>query len=417
MWNFGWNHRRKALIFQDSIGIEIKENEVVLAFLKQSLKGVRLAAHSVYAVEANKPKRELLEEIRSYISEFREENQIHTANLVMGLSNGEVILREIVYPLTVKENLQTTLTYDIDKYIPLSVDEIYFDHQVIEEDRGNNQLKILLAIMKKKDCEPYLSFCRQWPGGVFGLCLSAVAAANCYAFLSGKRKSPLNGRVRDILMQQGDVLSDREVFRPSSLHDAGISSSDLIPAFGLGLEVLWEAPIRINLLPQEVRKKPSRKGIYALIGLVSLLILSMATCSGGYLYRRHQQLKFMEGEAKRLSSEVTTVTEMQERIKEIAARLKTLKEISEGDHSALDILRELTQVIPDTAWVTDLKLTGKEIQLNGYAQSASELIPLLEGSPMFEDVAFRSAITKDVKQNKERFVIGLSPVSLKETEE
>jgi general secretion pathway protein L len=405
------------LIFQDSIGIEIKENEVVLAFLRQTFKGVRLAAHSVYAVEDNMSKRELLEEIRSYISEFREENQIHTANLVMGLSNGEVILREIEYPMAVKENLQTTLIYDIDKYIPLPADEIYFDHQVIEEDRMNNQLKILLAVIKKRDCEPYLSFCRQWPGGVFGLCLSAVAAVNCYAFLSGKRKSPLNGRVREILMQPGDVLSDREVFQPSHLHNVGIPSSDLIPAFGLGLEVLWEAPIRINLLPQEVRKKPSRKGIYTLIGLVSLLILSIATCGGGYLYHRQLQLRLMEGEAKRLSLEVMTVTEMQERIKEIEARLETIREISEGEHSAVDILRELTQVIPDNTWVTEFRLMDKGIQLTGYAESASELIPLLEESPLFEDVAFRSAITKDAKQNKYRFVIGLNPVSLKEKEE
>jgi Tfp pilus assembly protein PilN len=405
------------LIFQDSIGIEIKEDEVVLAFLKQSFKGVRLAAHSAYAVEANKSKRELLGEIRTYISEFREENQIHTANLVMGLSNGEVILREVEYPMAVKENLQATLGYDIDKYIPLSADEVYFDHQVIEEDRGNNRLKIVLAMIKRTDCEPYISFCRQWPGGVFGLCLSAVATANCYVFLYGKRKSPLNGRVREILMQQGDVLSDREVFRPSSLHKVGIPSSDLIPAFGLGLEVLWEAPIRINLLPREVRKKPSRMGIYALIGLVFLLILAIATCGGGYLYRRQMQLRAMEGEAKRLSSEVSTVREMQENIKEIEARLETLKEISQGEYSALDILRELTQVIPDTAWVTDFRLTDKGIQLTGYAQSASELIPLLEESPLFEDVAFRSAITKDAKQNRERFVIGLNPVSLRESKE
>lgn len=398
------------MIFQDSIGIDIKHNEVVLAYLKQSFKGVRLAAHSVYTMETGKSGKEGLEALKSIISDFKVENQIHTSNLVIGLSNEAIILREIEYPIAVKENLRSTLDYDIDKYIPLSADEVYFDHQVIEEDRVNNRLKILLALMKKSDCEPYLSFCRKWPGGVYGLCLSSVATVNCHAFLSGNKKRFLNGHIRELLMQEGDVLPDRDVFHPSALARVGIPAPGLIPAFGLGMEILWEVPIRINLLPMEIRKKPSRIGHYTLIGLVALLILCGAAWGGGTLLRQEMRLGAVEEEIGRLSSEVITVSKTQERIKEIEDNLQTLKAIKGGDPLTLDILRELTRTIPETAWLTEFRLTDKGIQLSGYAQSASELIPLLEASPLFEDVVFLSASTRDPRQGKERFHIGLQPI-------
>jgi Tfp pilus assembly protein PilN len=406
----GRNCRRGTLIFQDSIGIDIKQDEVVLAYLKQSFRGVRLAAHSVYSMESGKSQKEKLDALPSFIGEFKDENQIPTSNLVMGLSNEKVILREIEYPLAVKENLRSTLDYDIDKYIPLSADEIYFDYQVIEEDRANNRLKILLAMMKKTDCEPYLSFCRKWPSGVYGLCLSAVGTANCYAFLSGDKKYPLNKRVREILMKGEEILSDESVFQPSSLRGANIPSPNLIPAFGLAVEILWEVPVRINLLPVEVRKKPSRIGQFTLIGLIALLILSGAAWGGGHLFRQQMRVRAIEEEAKRLSSEVATVTKMQERIKEIEEHIEILKGVRGGGPSLLDMLKELTEIIPETAWVKDFRLTDKGISLEGYAESASELITLLEGSPLFENVVFNSAVRSDAKEEKESFSISLQPV-------
>ena len=90
--------------------------------------------------------------------------------------------------------------------------------------------------------------------------------------------------------------------------------------------------------------------------------------------------------------------------------------IKGGDQLILDVLRELTETIPETAWLTEFRLTDKGIQLSGYAQSASELIPFLELSPLFEDVVFLSASTRDPRQGKERFHIGLKPVSLKASE-
>jgi general secretion pathway protein L len=148
-----------------------------------------------------------------------------------------------------------------------------------------------------------------------------------------------------------------------------------------------------------------------LIGLIALLILLGAAWGGGQLFRQQMRVRAMEEEAKRLSSEVATVTKMQERVKEIEGHIEILKDVRDGSPSLLDILKELTEIIPETAWVKDFRLTDKGISLNGYAESASELITLLESSPMFENVVFNSAVRPDAKEKKESFNISLQLVS------
>jgi len=61
--------------------------------------------------------------------------------------------------------------------------------------------------------------------------------------------------------------------------------------------------------------------------------------------------------------------------------------------------------MPQTAYITDFKLTGNKLGLYGMADSASELISILEESPLFMDVAFLSAI-RNSREGKEIFRIG-----------
>jgi len=71
----------------------------------------------------------------------------------------------------------------------------------------------------------------------------------------------------------------------------------------------------------------------------------------------------------------------------------------------------LAQLLPSTVWIWNLKYTGKEIEISGFADSASDLIPLLDKSPLFEKVEFFAPVTKErerkmgVDKEKERFKI------------
>jgi general secretion pathway protein L len=73
----------------------------------------------------------------------------------------------------------------------------------------------------------------------------------------------------------------------------------------------------------------------------------------------------------------------------------------------LEILRQLSDELPADAWFTRFSIVDGKGDVEGHADSASALIPLLAASPLLGDVSFLSPITKG-KDGKETFRIGFT---------
>ncbi len=65
----------------------------------------------------------------------------------------------------------------------------------------------------------------------------------------------------------------------------------------------------------------------------------------------------------------------------------------------IDLLRELTNIIPKNAWLSRVKIAGNQINLEGYSPSASGLVEILEASPYFQKVEFSSPTFRDARLN------------------
>jgi Tfp pilus assembly protein PilN len=81
--------------------------------------------------------------------------------------------------------------------------------------------------------------------------------------------------------------------------------------------------------------------------------------------------------------------------KEELKRMASLKKIETGEISKIEILKELAQLLPGTVWIWNLKYGNREVEINGFAESASDLIPLLDKSLLFERVEFVSPTTRE----------------------
>ena len=185
---------------------------------------------------------------------------------------------------------------------------------------------------------------------------------------------------------------------------------EVYPSIGLALRGISRTRWNINLLPLNLRKKISRVGLYAAVLLsFASLVLAGALFVRPFLQER-EELKRVLAEVKELKPKVDAIEAVQKR------REKTEKEvqefetlISEGT-SRLQILRELSEILPSTVWVWNLKLKSRDVELNGFANSASDLIAILDKSPYFEKVEFTSPVTKERRLfgeqvEKERFKI------------
>lgn len=73
----------------------------------------------------------------------------------------------------------------------------------------------------------------------------------------------------------------------------------------------------------------------------------------------------------------------------------------------LDVVSELTKLMPDSAHLTELRLSADAMDLTGVAGDAPGLIATLEASKLFKDVKFRSPVMRRPELGKDRFEISL----------
>ncbi len=71
-------------------------------------------------------------------------------------------------------------------------------------------------------------------------------------------------------------------------------------------------------------------------------------------------------------------------------------------------LKELTEILPDSARLTELTLSGDTMDLAGLASDAPGLIASLEASKLFKNVRFRSPVTRRPETTKDLFEISLT---------
>ena len=452
--------------FQASVGINIECHRVSMVYLKRSLKGISLAGQAVRDLEKTEDADKAVE-VAAVVNEFLHRHGIPSADIFLGIQRDQVILRYIELPLAVKENLRGTLVYEMERYIPLSVEDIYFDFQIVDEDRAAGKLKVLLAAARKAIIDPYLAPENRPGTGVSGIEINSTALVNCLsdqtvssmasprAFLlsrdgrlelglvtnnrltysrcvatdhmiesSGRlvndeldllRKNMDSGpdSLEVILCGSNDALADlvrgREDFSPGSmdLSRAGLSSDLLAPAYGLALRGMQKTPMAINLLPLALRKKVSKTPYYAMFVLAGLLVLAVLGWGMSNVLHQRHKIATLESELEQLGVEVAAVNRVRDRVNKAEERIEALNTLRRRHVPALNLLRELSGEVPPDAWFNRFYIAGDKGDIEGYADSASALIPLLASSPLVEDVSFLSPITKD-STGQEKFRIGFN---------
>ena len=69
----------------------------------------------------------------------------------------------------------------------------------------------------------------------------------------------------------------------------------------------------------------------------------------------------------------------------------------------LQVIDALSKLVPTDSWLTGLVCNGRTIEISGYSPRASDLVGLVEGSTLFENPRFTSAITLAPDGKREHF--------------
>lgn len=165
-------------------------------------------------------------------------------------------------------------------------------------------------------------------------------------------------------------------------------------------------PIPVNFLATEAQASPAPRQGGLNARLLALTAAGLAA-SAAYLYvdRHEKAWQNLQAQSAKLKVKAMAQKEALAKSQLAFAEIANYQKLRADMVSKVAILEELTRILPDNAWVTDLKIDGTTVDISGLAASAAALVPVLERSKVFVDATSTASLTFDPREEKERFSI------------
>ncbi len=174
-----------------------------------------------------------------------------------------------------------------------------------------------------------------------------------------------------------------------------------VPALAVALREPTKGALRTNLMPQELRPRPFPWPVAVTAALAAIALLLALAVPALTAIRDERRLLALNRAIEGVATDVRRAEELAAEVERARREVETLRSFEAQHVRALPFLRELTEMLPPDVWLTNLSVDRKGIELAGFANAASQLIPLLEASPGLERVEFTSPVTKG--RDREQF--------------
>jgi Tfp pilus assembly protein PilN len=161
--------------------------------------------------------------------------------------------------------------------------------------------------------------------------------------------------------------------------------------------------IKLNLLPGELRVHQTRWG-YVPSAILILVILGLLLALGlNQMVQNRKLVRELDGQILALKAPVRRIQSIRDQSEEMGKRVQSLDDLLGKRDMNLEILQELTNVLPPDTFLLNYTYRDGTVGLTGLSGSASDLIPKLEKSRLLKDVAQKGIIYKDPQTGKDRF--------------
>ena len=138
--------------------------------------------------------------------------------------------------------------------------------------------------------------------------------------------------------------------------------------------------------------------------VAACLIALPATAAHAY-WRYSSAIASLDSEVEGLDGEVKVVRALSKQRTDRIARLQAVRMEKAQAVPLVSVWEEMTKIIPDNTWLSDLAVDGDKVTFTGLSKSASDLIALLEASPLFSNPTFAAPVVRAPDADGERFTI------------
>jgi general secretion pathway protein L len=266
--------------------------------------------------------------------------EVSTGRVLLRLTRRQALVRRVVLPLATLEDLRHVLGFEMERQTPFSAEQVYFDYRVVHKHVERQQVEVDLYVVPR------------------------VA-------------------VDGLLLRLG-----RMGIRPTII-DVGEPEDTSAPS--------------INLLPVERRAARASGGQRLNRWLMALLVLLLIAAVAVPLWEKRRTVVTLLPLAEKARQEAEQVAALRGELETAVTDAQFLAEKKHQSPVVIDILDELTKILPDDTWLQVLELRGDEVRLQGESAQATALVGLVEASPMLQGAAFQSPVTRNPVTGAERF--------------
>jgi general secretion pathway protein L len=176
------------------------------------------------------------------------------------------------------------------------------------------------------------------------------------------------------------------------------------------LAVGAEGGSALNLLPGEPGHGRRDSRLRRALVLVALLLAATAVAIP--LQRQRASVAKLQADVAAARAEAEESLAMRDRLEQLTRSAQFLEADKSRQPLVVRVLDELTRLIPDQAYITQFDIHDQTVEVQGFAATASDLIAVLEQSPLFKAPQFRSPVTQDRRSGAERFHVSVELVPL-----
>ncbi|MGR8979518.1 MAG: PilN domain-containing protein [Gammaproteobacteria bacterium] len=285
------------------------------------------------------------EGVAQYKALLAKDERLAKADFILRLGRDDGICKELVLPSAAKENLTQVVSYELSRFTPFNPEQVYFAVKPLDTVNEPGQLGVMLILTTREELDALYEDVR------------AMGISPEFADYEGWAND---------LDQYGDYY-------------------DLLPE-----------PYR----PQTA--KLPRMVYAALAGAVCLLFLAAIYLPVWFEYQTvellHEKINAIEKDAKKIKG-------LQSDIDSVIEESKALIELKNSTPPVIEMLNSLSILIKDDTWLSYLKYSNGQLQIQGESPAASGLIAVLEDSEMFKNAKFVSPVTQNKATGSERFQI------------
>jgi len=417
------------------LGVNIDSGSLSASLIDAKFRSVKHIKSERTALPENKEERSRV--MAALLTRWQKEQM--PAGVVIGLPLQNFSWRTIEMPSMKNADMKKALFFELEKYLPLPVDEYIYDFFVIGRVKtAPNMVKILIFSIKKEILNGVLKIVKESGMEILSVRCSTLDILCGVMDVSGEKnlqgifvnatddayevaglhnsmpvymKKVSKAKPSD-LEEELEKLATRH---PAQLYITGSVDQSAIARFNsrkfqlptpdlLASSYVKKTYLNLNFLPYEFIKQKKDYYPYGIGGLAAAALLVFLLTGAVVYYKDRSALKNTESKIASIKSKASGVIEAEKKLDILRNERSVLLDFQNRSNLSVKVLSTLSKILPADIWLINISIDDKgKVEMEGFAAKTADLVVALEKSKTFRNVSFSAPIIS--KGKEERFAI------------